>query len=63
VAWKSAETQAELTAAAVGEFAPHGRSGTRVQAIAERAWVNKERLCKYFGYFGSREQLFAAALG
>jgi AcrR family transcriptional regulator len=59
MAWNTAETQAKLKAAAVQEFAAHGLSGTRVERIAERAGVNKERPYKYFG---SKEELFANVL-
>jgi len=59
VAWNTEETQARLKAAAVQEFAAHGLAGTRVERIAERAGVNKERLYKYFG---SKEDLYATVL-
>ncbi len=41
------------------EFAEHGLSGTRVERIAARAGVNKERL---YNYFGDKERLFTAVL-
>jgi AcrR family transcriptional regulator len=59
MAWDTEQTQAKLKAAAVVEFAAHGLSGTRVEAIAERAGINKERIYKYFG---SKEQLFGLVL-
>jgi AcrR family transcriptional regulator len=59
MAWNVAETQAKLKAAAVEEFAARGLSGTRIEHIALRAGVNKERIYKYFG---SKEELFALVL-
>ncbi|WP_034091420.1 TetR family transcriptional regulator [Streptacidiphilus albus] len=52
-------TRARLLAAARAEFAAHGMGGARVGRIAEQAGVNKERI---YGYFGSKEQLFAAVV-
>jgi TetR/AcrR family transcriptional regulator len=48
-----------VLAAAVREFAASGFAGARVDAIAERAGVNKQAL---YYHFGSKEQLFQAAL-
>ncbi|GAA3067962.1 TetR/AcrR family transcriptional regulator [Streptosporangium carneum] len=48
-------TKDALLAAARSEFAAHGIAGARVDRIAERAGVNKERI---YGYFGSKEKLF-----
>ncbi|MFF5206157.1 TetR family transcriptional regulator [Streptosporangium sp. NPDC000396] len=48
-------TKDALLAAARAEFAAHGIAGARVDRIAERAGVNKERI---YGYFGSKEKLF-----
>ncbi|HJZ35916.1 MAG TPA: TetR family transcriptional regulator [Solirubrobacterales bacterium] len=59
MAWNTAETQAKLKAAAVTEFAANGLAGTRVESIARRAGVNKERLYKYFG---NKEDLFAVVI-
>jgi AcrR family transcriptional regulator len=59
MAWNVEETKAKLKAAAVEEFAEHGLAGTRVEQIALRAGVNKERI---YNYFGSKEQLFATVL-
>lgn len=59
MAWNTAETQRRLKEAAVAEFAAHGLDGTTVDAIAERAAVNKERL---YHYFGNKERLFAIVL-
>ena len=47
-----------LTAAAV-EFSQKGLHGARVDVIAKRARVNKERL---YAYFGGKEQLFRETL-
>ncbi|MGW6306601.1 TetR/AcrR family transcriptional regulator [Streptomyces niveus] len=52
-------TRALLLAAARDEFAAHGMGGARVGRIAERAGVSKERI---YGYFGSKEKLFAAVI-
>ncbi|MEU9832300.1 TetR family transcriptional regulator [Streptosporangium sp. NPDC048047] len=48
-------TRDALLSAARAEFAAHGIAGARVDRIAERAGVNKERI---YGYFGSKEKLF-----
>ncbi|MBE3001921.1 TetR/AcrR family transcriptional regulator [Nocardiopsis sp. HNM0947] len=50
-----AETAALLLAAARGEFAEHGIAGARVDRIAQRAGVNKQRI---YAYFGDKERLF-----
>ncbi|GAA3998903.1 TetR family transcriptional regulator [Allokutzneria multivorans] len=52
-------TKASLLAAARVEFAAHGAAGARVDRIAERAGVSKERI---YGYFGSKDKLFDAVL-
>ena len=52
-------TQQRILRAAMAEFSAHGLGGARVDAIAERAGINK-RLIYY--YFGSKEALFLAAL-
>lgn len=54
-----AGTRARLLAAARDEFAAHGMGGARVGRIAEQAGVSKERI---YGYFGSKEKLFAAVI-
>ncbi|WP_116244213.1 TetR/AcrR family transcriptional regulator [Nocardiopsis sp. FIRDI 009] len=48
-------TRALLLNAARREFTAHGISGARVDRIAERAGVNKQRI---YAYFGSKEKLF-----
>ncbi|RNL85523.1 TetR/AcrR family transcriptional regulator [Halostreptopolyspora alba] len=52
-------TRRKLLEAARDEFAEHGISGGRIDRIAERAGVNKERV---YGHFGSKEELFKAVL-
>lgn len=54
-----AATRAALLAAAREEFAAHGVAGARVDRIAEKAGVNKQRI---YGHFGSKEELFDAVL-
>lgn len=51
----TAATKAALLDAARTEFAAYGVAGARVDRIAERAGVNKERI---YGHFGSKEKLF-----
>jgi AcrR family transcriptional regulator len=52
-------TRARLLAAAREEFAAHGIAGGRVDRIAVRAGVNKQRI---YGHFGSKELLFQAVM-
>jgi AcrR family transcriptional regulator len=59
VAWNTEETRRRLKEAAVVEFAAVGLAGARMDRIAERAGINKERLYKYFG---DKENLFAVVL-
>jgi AcrR family transcriptional regulator len=59
MAWNTEETRRRLKAAATVEFAAHGLAGTRMDRIAERAGINKERL---YNYFRSKERLFALIL-
>ncbi|MBU2667353.1 TetR family transcriptional regulator [Actinoplanes bogorensis] len=49
MAWDTEGTRRRLREAALAEFAAHGLEGTKVEAIASRAGVNKERLYSYFG--------------
>src|SRR5436190_14273930 len=57
---KDAErTRSAILAAATEEFARAGLGGARVDRIAERAGANKRML---YYYFGSKEDLFLAAL-
>jgi AcrR family transcriptional regulator len=53
------ESRSALLAAAVEEFARHGRHGTRVQSIVKRAGVNERMI---YHHFGSKDGLYAAAL-
>jgi AcrR family transcriptional regulator len=53
------ETQRRILQAALHEFSAKGIAGARVDAIAERARVNKRML---YYYFGSKEALFRAVL-
>ncbi|MGI5168673.1 TetR family transcriptional regulator [Spirillospora sp. CA-253888] len=57
---RAAATREALLAAAREEFAEHGIAGARVDRIAQRAGVNKERI---YGYFGNKEKLFDAVIG
>lgn len=59
MAWDTEQTKRKLLEAAVEEFAEHGYAGGRVNRIAARAGVNKERL---YGYFGSKADLFELVL-
>ena len=59
MAWNTEETRRRLKEAAVAEFAAAGLAGTRMEKIAERAGINKERL---YRYFGDKDQLFATVL-
>ncbi|WP_413205502.1 GNAT family N-acetyltransferase [Rhodospirillum sp. A1_3_36] len=52
-------TRTRLLEAAREEFSRVGPAGARVNRIAERAGVNKERI---YGYFQSKEKLFEAVL-
>jgi len=52
-------TRARLLAAARDEFAEHGIAGGRVDRIAQRAGVNKQRI---YGHFDSKEGLFLAVI-
>lgn len=52
---KAEVTRSLLANAARREFADHGIAGARVDRIAERAGVNKQRI---YAYFGDKERLF-----
>lgn len=60
MAWDTEETRRKLLAAATVQFASAGLAGARVDAIAQAAGVNKERI---YQYFGDKAGLFGAALG
>lgn len=55
----SPDTKAEILAAARGTFAERGYEGATIRAIASRAGVDPALVMHYFG---SKEDLFAAAL-
>ena len=52
-------TRARILEAATAEFAHYGLGGARVDRIAQRAGANKRML---YYYFGSKDDLFLAAL-
>ncbi|SHJ24600.1 transcriptional regulator, TetR family [Roseomonas rosea] len=52
-------TRRALLEAAIGEFAAKGLAGARVDEIAARSGVNKQLV---YHYFGTKEDLYAAAL-
>lgn len=49
MAWDVEGTKQRLLDAGTREFCDHGLSGARVDRIAARAGVNKERIYQYFG--------------
>ncbi|MFE3793687.1 TetR/AcrR family transcriptional regulator [Nocardia tengchongensis] len=59
MAWDTERTRRLLLEAAVLEFAERGPDGARVNAIATRAGINKERI---YQYFGDKRGLFEAVL-
>ena len=59
MAWDTAGTRRALLEAAVAEFAEHGFAGARVDRLAGKAAINKERI---YQYFGSKRGLFSAVL-
>lgn len=52
-------TKAALLQAAVTEYAAKGFAGARIDEIAQRAGVNKQLV---YHYFGSKDELYRAAL-
>ncbi|WP_405881671.1 TetR/AcrR family transcriptional regulator [Streptomyces sp. NBC_01136] len=56
---KGQQTREKLLEAAQAEFSEHGLAGARVDRIAERSGVNKQRI---YAYFGNKEALFAAVM-
>jgi AcrR family transcriptional regulator len=52
-------TRERLLLAAIDEFAERGLAGARIDRIAERAGANKRLI---YAYFGSKDDLFDAAL-
>lgn len=59
MAWDTDKTRQLLLDAATEEFSAHGLAGGRIDRIAERAGVNKERI---YPYFGGKEALFDAVV-
>ncbi|GAA0929458.1 TetR/AcrR family transcriptional regulator [Streptomyces rhizosphaericus] len=59
MAWDTERTRQRLLDAAVFEYSEHGPLGARVDRVAARAGVNKERI---YQYFGSKQKLFSAVL-
>jgi AcrR family transcriptional regulator len=59
MAWNTARTKQLLLDAAVQEFSEYGPHAGRVDRVASRAGVNKERI---YQYFGSKQKLFSAVL-
>jgi AcrR family transcriptional regulator len=55
----AARTQAEILTVAVREFAEHGFHGARIERITKAAKCNSRMI---YHYFGSKEQLYLAAL-
>lgn len=55
----AARTQAEILSVAVKEFAEHGFHGARIERITNGAKCNSRMI---YHYFGSKEQLYIAAL-
>jgi AcrR family transcriptional regulator len=54
-----ARTRGRILAAAIAEFSAKGLSGARIDQIARRAGANKRMI---YHYFGSKEELYLAAL-
>jgi AcrR family transcriptional regulator len=59
MAWDTERTRQRLLDAAVREYSEHGPLGARVDRVAERAGINKERI---YQYFGNKQKLFSAVL-
>ncbi|WP_187977688.1 TetR/AcrR family transcriptional regulator [Mycetocola sp. JXN-3] len=59
MAWDTERTQTLLLDAATACFSESGLAGTRIDAIARAAGVNKERI---YTYFGNKESLFETVL-
>ncbi len=56
---RAIKTRQAILAAAIRLFARHGFQGTRIDALASTAKVNRQRL---YAYFGNKEKLFEAAM-
>jgi AcrR family transcriptional regulator len=59
MAWDTERTKSRLLDAAGDEFASFGFAGARIDRIADRAGVNKERI---YPYFGNKAGLFEAVI-
>lgn len=59
MAWDTEATRRKLLDAGVRQFAEHGFDGARMDAIANDAGVNKERV---YRYFGNKHTFFEAVL-
>lgn len=59
MAWDTERTKKLLLDAGAAEFSAFGLAGARVDRIAEKAGVNKERI---YQYFGKKEAFFSAVL-
>ncbi|MEV4442144.1 TetR family transcriptional regulator [Streptomyces sp. NPDC049577] len=59
MAWDTARTRQDLLNAAIDEFAEYGFDGARIERVATRAGVNKERI---YQYFGNKQKLFGHVL-
>ncbi|MFC4908688.1 TetR family transcriptional regulator [Actinomadura gamaensis] len=59
MAWDTERTRRLILEAAVEEFATHGPEAARMDRIATRAGVNKERI---YSYFGNKQKMFAVVL-
>lgn len=55
MAWDTERTKQRLLDAGSQEFSEYGLAGARMDRIAERAGVNKERI---YQYFGKKDQFF-----
>lgn len=53
------DSRSAILAAAIAEYREHGRDGVRMEAVAERAGVNKTLV---YRHFVDRDRLFEAAL-
>jgi AcrR family transcriptional regulator len=56
---RASRSRARILEAARAEFAASGFGGGRVERVAARAGINKERI---YAYFGDKRSLFAAAV-
>ena len=59
MAWDIERTKQLLLDAATEEFSAYGLAGSRIDRIAEKAGVNKERI---YQYFGKKDEFFGLVL-